>query len=353
VALDLDGFGTGSGHGGAPDTTNGSITQRAVAYIHFENINPWLPTFYFGMDGPADISGYRQGSSNTSAQLEYDLLSRNNGFNTGRFGNGVGLRWDDLPLSQIGIPGRARMNFATATIGEGDDGLSSGKDRRSYSVYLQLEPFTQLKNKWLSGLGMSWGAWFCNLDDRAFDNACDELRIRDNGPGGRQDLFRSGPIESPGTMHFVTPSLGWKIGPYQFRAAGGWQRYEGEPIKGRNFLLANELMVWSPKGFLTGSYSDANTFYMGFEFERGDYYCGSNCNNGDEFKRARVLVREWDLWYVIQRGMNVGLVFYWYDDSNLRSGRGRSQENLLDKSTSTAGKGGDWLDVILAWRWQF
>ncbi|MBI4527422.1 MAG: hypothetical protein HY695_26815 [Deltaproteobacteria bacterium] len=358
IALDLDGFQTGSGHSSGADTTNGGILQRAVGYVHFENINPWLPTFYMGADGPADISSYRQGSSNISAQLEYDILSRNAGFNTGRFGTGMGLRWEDVPLRAIGIPGRMRASFTSARHGEGDDGKTSNTDRKSFSVHTQIQPFTQLKNKWLTGLGFSVGAWFCNFDDRASDNGCDELRIRDHGPFGRQDLFRtdSGLI-GDGTHHAVTPSFRWAIGPYELRAHGYFQRYENSPIRGRDFLIAHQLNVWSPKGWLTGGVNDRGTFFVGYHFERTDVSCsstsGSTCEVSNQFHRNRIILNEWDMWYVIQRGMNVGLALLWYDASNLRSGNGRAQENLLETNSTTSGKGGDWLDVILAWRWQF
>src|SRR5437016_2796221 len=85
------------------------------------------------MDGEGAISSYRQGSSSTGAQLEYDLLSRNNGFNTGRWGNGFGLNWQDKDLFGIGrIP---LFNIVYATIGEGDDGLQSFHEQRSVYLY--------------------------------------------------------------------------------------------------------------------------------------------------------------------------------------------------------------------------
>src|SRR5947207_15761506 len=98
------------------------------------------------MDGEAAFSSYRHGSSSTGAQLEDDLLSRNNGFNTGRWGNGFGLNWQDRDLSGIGIPGRIPLfNIVYATIGEGDDGLQSFREQRSVSAYFNIEPFAQLK----------------------------------------------------------------------------------------------------------------------------------------------------------------------------------------------------------------
>src|SRR5437016_12734879 len=100
AGLDLDGFGTGNAKN-STNTGTSSILQRGILWVHLEKLTPWLPTLYLGMDGPSSISSYRQGSSSTGAQLEYDLLSRNTGFNIGRLGNGVSLNWDDTPLGSI------------------------------------------------------------------------------------------------------------------------------------------------------------------------------------------------------------------------------------------------------------
>jgi len=118
AALDLDGFGTGNAKNSTNSATS-SILERGVVHVHLEKINPWLPTFDFGMDVPTNISTGRRGSSATNTQMEYDLLSRNNGFNTGRAGTGVVLSWDDKSLEGIGIPGRlAEFQVATASIAE-------------------------------------------------------------------------------------------------------------------------------------------------------------------------------------------------------------------------------------------
>jgi hypothetical protein len=91
LGIDMDGFGTGNAKN-ATNTGGSSILQRGALWLHLDKMNPWLPTVYTGMDIPGSISSYRQGSSSTGSQLEYDLLSRNNGFNTGRAGNGFGLK---------------------------------------------------------------------------------------------------------------------------------------------------------------------------------------------------------------------------------------------------------------------
>lgn len=91
--LDLDGFGSGN----AKDplgTTVGSILHRGALNVHLENLHPWLPTVQLGMDVSSSIGTARQGSSGTGTQAEYDLLSRNNGFDDGRSGNGILFNWD-------------------------------------------------------------------------------------------------------------------------------------------------------------------------------------------------------------------------------------------------------------------
>ncbi len=340
AALDLDGFGTGNGKN-ATNTATGS---------------------YFGMDGEAAISQYRRGSSFTGSQNEYDLLSRNNGFNTGRAGNSVVLSWLDLPLSAIGVPGRLPLvNIASGNIGEGDDGLQSFREQRSVSAYLNIEPFSQIKNQWIRGLGFEMGAWFCPNDPNHTPQnpqsiACGSLMIRDNGDGGRQTLFNSTQTGS-GLTHFLMPGFAWTLGPYKLRAVGGFQRMDGKNanIKGNEFLIGHDLFIWSPKGFLT------------------DVSCpnAATCNNGTilgrpQFNRDTILLREWDIWYFLANRMSIGVAVGWWDASNLRQATtvGTIQANTnvarnlgcVSSHQSTlnrVGAGCSWTDANIAWRYQF
>src|SRR6188768_392124 len=104
ATLDLDGWGNGNGKNNQGTGVN-SMLQRGAVYFHGENISPWLPTVQFGMETQNAAGGSlaRQGSGAIGAQAEYDLASRNNGFNTGRAGSGFELNWDDRSLSAIGI----------------------------------------------------------------------------------------------------------------------------------------------------------------------------------------------------------------------------------------------------------
>ncbi|HEV8725507.1 MAG TPA: hypothetical protein VGW77_33220, partial [Candidatus Binatia bacterium] len=151
AALDLDGWGTGNAKN-STNTGGSSILQRGAVNLHAENLNPWLPTVHFGMEVQNAHGGSlaRRGSGSVGAQAEYDLHTRNDGFNTGRAGSGFSLNWDDRSLSSIGIPGRiGRFQMGMSAIAEGDDGLASFTDRKDFNTYLSIQPFSQVKNKWL------------------------------------------------------------------------------------------------------------------------------------------------------------------------------------------------------------
>jgi hypothetical protein len=366
--LDLDGFGTGTGKNATGDDF-GSILQRAAVVFHAEDLNPFLPSVQFGMEVQNAQGGSlaRQGSGSVGAQAEYDLHTRNNGFNTGRAGQGIVLNWDDRSLSGIGIPGRiGKFQLGMASIAEGDDGLSSFTDRKDFNVYGSIQPFSQIKNKWISGLTFEYGSWFCNVDDRAAANGCARYRVQDHGDGGRQTLFDTGNNTIGEGLHIAHgPGFVWSVGPYTLRAMGHFQTSEdgdggiGNPTtpgkkRANSWLIGHDLFLWSPKGFLTGSSSTAGSILVGTHFERVNMSCttAARCAgiNAGEFHRTRILLREADIWYFIAPRMSVGASFLWYDASNLTS---TVQENLGIRNNGSPGRGGDWVDVHLNWRYTF
>jgi len=376
--LDLDGFG-----GNTP-------LQRGMIYFHAENLNPWLPAVGFGMDttnsGPVSLS--RQGSGAVGAQAEYDLLTQNDGFNTGSASSGITFTWDDKSLSSIGIPGRiARFQVGMNAYGEGGDGVQIGTDRKDFHAYGNIEPFSQVKNKWISGLLFEYGAWFCNVDGRQLvANGCNRIRVRDNfrGAPGRQTLFDTGANTIGDGLHVQHgPGLRWSVGPYTLRAMTVFQRPEdgagngpgaavlaantGGKKRGRGWLIGHDIFAWSPKGFLTGSPGTTGSVLFGTHFERVDLSCGDhisggpgrNCSGGHfaQFHRERVMLREWDLWYFVAPRMSVGVSTLWYDASNLRNGSNQAAHNLnvcktpVTSTNCRSGIGGDWVDVFLNWRY--
>jgi hypothetical protein len=369
ATLDLDGFGTGTGKNSLASDFS-SILQRGAVVFHGENLSPWLPSVQFGMEVQNAHGGSlaRQGSGSVGAQAEYDLHTRNDGFNTGRAGQGIVLNWDDKSLASIGIPGRIRrLQLSMAAIAEGDDGLSSFTDRKDFNAYMSISPFDQIKNKWLSGWTFEYGAWFCNSDNRAIENGCDRYRVQDHGDAARQTLFDSGAGSIGDGLHIAQgPGVVWSVGPYTLRAMGSFQRSEdrgGTPgrKKGNSFLIGHDLFLWSPKGFLTGSPATAGSVLIGTHFERVDMSCGiPGCAAGGAFSRNRILLREWDIWYFVAPRMSVGASFLWYDASNLRHTRNQAAHNLgicdsdeIGTARCRPGLGGDWLDVHLNWRYTF
>jgi hypothetical protein len=384
TSIDMDGFGTGNAKN-STNTGGSSIMQRGVVHFHLENLNPFLPTVDIGGDISTSLSTSRQGSSAVGAQLEYDLLSRNVGPNTGRAGWGVVFNWDDRSLSGIGIPGRiGRYQFGVASVNEGDDNLSSFTDRKDFVQYISLFPFSELKNKWLNGFMFEFGAWFCNIDQRQqADNGCARMRIQDNGDAARQTLYTTGDNAiGEGLSTFFMPGITWGVGPYRLRAVAGFAQaadgnFEGSvgggfncsnvpgtlpsgctPNKrgkkrGRDWLIGHDLFLWSPKGFLTGTANTPGSILVGTHFERTDMSCDTpRCPgiNGGQFHRGTYILREWDLWYFLAPRMSIGGGIMWYDASNLTT---TVQKNLGVNKNGRSGGGGSWTDGNINFRYQF
>lgn len=380
IELEQDHDGMG---GGIENSTGGEVSSslgRGVVHFHAENLNPWMPTVTAGMDisttGSATSS--RQGSSQTGAQLEYDLLSRNVGPNTGSSGNGVTLTWDNRSLKGIGIPGRiTRFQMAMANIGMASDGLSNFTDRKSFSTYLGMEPWRYTKNKWLRGLRLEFGATFCNGDNRAQSRGhCDRFRIRPHGlERSANTLFDTGSGSvGDGTHYWLSPGIMWTVGPYRLRATGGFAHAEDRggrtdgnrggrgKKRAHNFLIGHDLYVWSPKGWFTGSANTPGSVLLGYHFERNDISLGCNGSTGiacpaggllGQFHRNTIRVNEWDIWYYIDRRMSIGLAVLWYDAKNLRQGYNQAAHNLgvCKNANCRTGAGGDWVDAALTWRY--
>ena len=84
-----------------------------------------------------------------------------------------------------------------------------------------------MKNKWISGLTFEYGAWFCNSDNRAAANGCNQYRIQTNARAGRQTLFDTGANSvGDGLTIQQGPGLVWNVGPYTLRSMYAWQRSE-------------------------------------------------------------------------------------------------------------------------------
>jgi hypothetical protein len=80
-------------------------------------------------------------------------------------------------------------------------------------------------------------------------------------------------------------------------------------------------------------------------------------------------LREWDIWYFIQNRMSIGAAFLWYDVSNIRQASALTGGSGIQSANNVArnlgcnssdqgtlqrpGKGCDWVDFSITWRYQF
>ena len=347
--MDWDGNDTDITRAGTPKL------QRAVVHINMQKINPWLPEFYFGNKGGAGWS--RRRSSSSDAKLDYDIISRSH-INTGSWDNGWGLNWRNIPLKSIGIPGRIGwFNFVRAHIEPGQ-GEGNFTDKVDYIFSTGIEPFRNLKkNKWLKGIEVSFGAWFCNADDNAKGIACEDIRLRETDGPDRATLWRadhSGPFNNgQKDLHELGLTLKWKVGPYTLRTHGDWIRLDGSDgdQHARGWEITHQLFVWSPKGFLTGSSTTPGSLLVGWSFERADGYCESgSCSNGGEYDSNHLILRQLSAFYFLLAKVSAGVVWNWWDAKKVRTG---DQETLGCRRTGVAGRGCDWHNVMLVFRFEY
>ncbi|HEY3304831.1 MAG TPA: hypothetical protein VGL70_15010 [Candidatus Binatia bacterium] len=378
LAYDNDGFG------------GNSAIQRGAVWVHLEQISPWLPTFYLGLDIPSSTGEFPDGDGFTGWQMEKPLILRGLP-NTGSASNGFGFNWDDKPLSSIGIPGKiTRINFAVAGIAEAGEGTSTFLDAGHNMLwYINVAPFSELKSKWLEGFEFEMGYWLCKIDRFEAggnvgdgqstvsepDQDCARLRLRDNGDGGRTTLFDTGTgVIGRGPMHYLYPGVQWEIGPYTLRATGQFARWKNGQdtgadtrpghTKANGFNIAHDLWLFSPKGWLTGSPTTPGSVLVGTRFERSTADCNyggggpglnpavgktGGCTNRG-FNRIIVLVREWGVYYFLMNRMSVGINWTWYDASNIPT---FSLANLGILNHPTTARGGSWVDVALNFRVRF
>jgi hypothetical protein len=358
--FDKDGFG------------GNSLLQRGAVYAHLENLNPFFPTVWFGGDVSTSIGTIRQGSSATGAQAEYDILSKGNTFNTGSAGWGIVAVWDDRELDGIGIPGRiTRAQIAYSIPGKASDnrGQILNSNYKDYTLFFGIEPFALVKNKWISGLRFELGNWWCHTDGRAqAQKTCNTITLAEGENAGPQDLFvltgNVKPGKATGQTRWTHAGIQYTVGPTRIRSIFGTMNYEDLNPKPKvlNWLVALDQYIWSPKGWLTGSPNIVGSILFGTHFERNQAWCdpGTQRNaaclaapgNDGQYHRNTVLLREWDLWYFIAPQMSVGAHFMWYDAKNLTTGPGSNQEAIFGKSPRV-GAGGDWVNVLLNWRYTF
>ena len=342
---------------GDETTTKEGLNQRSAFRVNFNQLNPFLPSVATGMDIPGAGSRYRS----SDLTFELPLLDRNNGFNTGSH-TGVEFQWEDLPFPG---PGANQFHYYWVIHGMGrSDGLKDQSNHIDHVVYYNVNPFSQTKSKWIEGIGVSAMAWFGNIDDRVTANnganTTTSFQLRTQEGSTRVTLFQS-PTHGRGDPHvFFEPSAQYKVGPYQLRVVGGADRYHSDaiaavPVPSRAFYwkFMNDLMVWSPKGLLTGSSTTPGTLGVGWSFERTWADCGfTGCNTLGP-RRNVVLVRELDVRYWIRPSLSLWGTWKWYDSANTPSAGQIATGCSKNTGAGNVGKDCNWHDLVLRLYWLF
>src|SRR4029453_9820409 len=172
-------------------------------------------------------------SSGNDGKVEHSIIL--DGFAWGGDGShaGAGLGWEGVDVG----PGEFDLFLNFASSRQGPHQRFVTDNSKGFMGFFRGRTFSNLKNKWISGLEVGIGTQFQSQDRPENFNGDDnapEIRVRSVERRGRQDLFRPNPIVAGETKNFghgfswiAIPGLKYTVGPYMFRAVYVKTRYEG------------------------------------------------------------------------------------------------------------------------------
>ncbi len=330
------------------DTGDIATTQSLGLYFHFEKMNPVLPTLWVTDKGGQSLS-YVVRSSSSSARVEIGRDVLDDGLKITLSTRQIGIGWINRPIGQGDF-----LLSLQAQVGT-DKNNKSTTDRKQLALKAGMRPWRKSKNKWLKGIKFGIGLQTTSFDARSSRSASVALRTMERI--GRIRVFEAETI-GKGSHIYFEEGFEWKIGPYLFVVSGGQNRYEsksnssGSGHRGQFIQFANELWLWSPKGFLTGAPNKAGSLQLGYRFLRADAQCGSGnpgCSSSNQMNRNHYYVNEVNLWYYIRNKLSVGV---WLMDNNAANVPTDLQTSIKcsNNSSTTAGKSCDWQSVNLGLR---
>jgi hypothetical protein len=349
---------------GAPRNTN--WRDQAVTF-HFEQFNEFLPYFSVGLRRGAGRTHIGRSSDN-DGKMEHSIIF--DGFAWGATGShaGIGLGWDDVDLG----PSKAELYINLATSRQGTHQEFVNDDRKGLMTYIGIMPFANVKNKWIQGLDIGFG-YQAHSQNRPENmegaEGVSEVRVRNVERRGRFELWRPDigfdQNFGNGFSWIAVPGMKWTVGPYMLRAVWLKSQYEGRQdtlrgVEGTGWTIDNQIFLWSPKGFFTGSQTTPNSIMLSFGFERGDMNCGRGCDaspSTGSFHANTVLNRETALWYFIRPSLAVGTWWHHWTTANTPVRTQVATGCKDDITGATSGKGAsrsctwDSLNTGLRYRW--
>jgi len=325
------------------DTGTQVQEQNQWLDIHFEQINPWFPTFTIG-DRTSPVSfPYVTRSSSSSAQIELasDMLPDSDEDTLSR--KALALFWSDRPIPGHLLPGLFTLSLEFKSGAGIRQNVVADTNHKQFQTTFGLKPFIRSKNPWLEKIKWGIGLQADSIDHRsAFQGR--RLRIMTMERGTNRVTLLDANTIGEGTHHRLETGAEWGYGPYLLRAEGGVSRYASgkvsagpgvlnptgtdgfKGVSGGYWRIGHELFIWSPKGLLTGSASTPHSLQLGWAFERSQADCGSSaagCAASSpatagftDFHRNRLINRDLELWYFITPAIRTGIWWWWWDSAN-------------------------------------
>jgi hypothetical protein len=322
--------------------------------VAFNQLNPYLPYYSIGLRRGAGRTHIGRSSDN-DGKMEHSIIV--DGFNWGGDGShsGMGLGWDGVDAG----PGEWQLFINMATSRQGTHQEFRQNDTMGIMAFAGGKPFANLKNKWISGIDFGIGYQGQSLDrpenEITDSTSAVNIRVRNAERRGRMDFFRPANLQGgdqnvgSGWGSIWLPGIKWTVGPYMTRFVYVTTRYEnrdpgrGSGLWGRGWTIDHQLMLWSPKGFFTGSQTTPNTVQVSFGFERAMMDCGNACDaspgGGAAYHHQQVTNREVALWYWLRPSLGVGMWWHWWTTSNTPLATQVASGCKDSTAEATAGKG--------------
>jgi hypothetical protein len=327
---------------------NANFRDNEVMF-RFDQFNEFLPYLSVGLRRGAGRTHISRSSDN-DGKAEHSIII--DGFAWGGDGShsGVGIGWEEINFG----PGNAEAYFNLATSRQGTHQEFVNDDRKGLMTFIGAQPFSNTKNKWLRGLDIGFG--YQAQSQNSMENmdgagGVSEIRVRNVERRGRFDLFRpdTGFDQNfgAGWSWVAIPGIKWTVGPYMIRAVWVKTQYEGRDdglggIEGTGWTIDNQIFLWSPKGFFTGSQTTPNSIMFSAGFERADMTCGQGCDaspGAGAFHSNTVLNREVALWWWIRPSLALGTWGHWWTTANTPVNTQVASGCRDNIGEATAGKG--------------
>jgi hypothetical protein len=348
--------------------------------FHFEQWNPFLPSFVVGVR--VDNQIYLGRSSSSDVKTEHNWGCDSISTTCTGSSNSIGLQWEEVPAG----PGEVALHAMYHTRGVGiTQDEERDTERKGLSSWLGYQPFSKIKNKWIQGLELGFGWHMNRIDSRAnlipdpsasSANAGAEepnaMEVFTHEDRGDVTLIEAGDI-GKGPLHYFSPGIRWRIGPYQIRAIWAKADFRGkrDDFRGvgiRSWEIAQQIFLWSPKGVLTGSYNTPGSVHFGWAFERADARCartlaalvsaGGDCSPAaGNFNSNAILNRELGVFVAIRPGIRAGYSWNWWQSDNtpVRSQVATGCKDDIESAQAGkgAGRGCNWHthSLLLQTRW--